>query len=42
MVAAVIQAKASNMPVQAWITGCKTYWGGQSTPTVYAFGVDWD
>jgi hypothetical protein len=42
MVAAVIHAKASNTPIAAWITDCKTFWAGQSAPVVHALGVDWD
>jgi hypothetical protein len=41
IVAAVIHAKASNMPVIAWVVSCRTVWGGESTPVVHALGVDW-
>jgi hypothetical protein len=41
IVAAVIYAKASNMPVIAWVVSCRTVWGGESTPVVHALGVDW-
>lgn len=42
IVAAVIQAKASNMPINAWVTSCHTFWSGQSTPVVHGLGVDWN
>jgi hypothetical protein len=42
IVAAVIHAKAGNLPVIAWVISCRTVWGGESTPVVHALGVDWN
>jgi hypothetical protein len=42
ILAAVIHAKATGLPIRAWLVSCKTYWGGESTPVVHALGADWD